>query len=202
MNARFPGSYEADSRFGGFEAAPMEAWLGRASGRCRGWLRRGFGGLFRPGWAGARGPRSPWAFGEGEEWVAQGENVAERAQDAGGGGAGLDDLGGAGFVEEIFEIGAVGGDFPFQLAQQPAVALGQDGLGRSVGARFAGAGRPWFETGFEMGHGAVHALPGESDAADQGEMEEGEFGVLVETGTDEFAHADDDDGETAREFGR
>ena len=100
--------------------------------------RRRTGGALRGGaWGRGLGAALRALWGEG----AEAQHAAERAEDAGGGGGCGEEVGDAGFGEEGFELGGVGGGLLREGADRPAVAGGERGRAGGVGRRAVGAGR-------------------------------------------------------------
>ncbi len=97
--------------------------------------------------------------------------MAERAQDARGGGAGGEEFHGGGFGKDGFELDGVGDGLVAEIGDEPAAGAGEvDGVRAGVAARFARAGGlAGGEAGgeaLEAGGGAGEAGPERDDDAD------------------------------------
>ena len=78
--------------------------------------RRGFGR--------ARGFCAGWPGRLGGAGAVEGEHVAERAEETGGGGVGGEELGGSGFGEQGFDLAAEVGAFVLEVDNEPGTGVG------------------------------------------------------------------------------
>ena len=153
------------------------------------------GGLRRFGRAGGFGLAGPpWRGGALDAWGFDAEEVAEGAEDAGGGWVGRDEFGDAGLGEQLFEIMGVGVGPVAQHFDEPGVAAGEGDADAAVGGAAGAAGAGFARAGRD-GESALEAEDALGDEAADGDEDGEEGDMALATLPDEAEEAAGDGGE-------